>query len=71
MIPRLSGSKGTNKPQIDQPKDHALPLPSRTQAQKIIQQFFSLIEHFQVADDAPAPETKQSIKRKLKERKTP
>ena len=71
MIPRLSGSKGAKTPPTDQPKDHALPLPSRTQAQKIIQQFFSLIEHFQVADDAPAPETKQSIKRKSKGSKTP
>ncbi len=65
MIPRLSGFKGAVAPQSNE----ASTLPTRMEAQKVIKQFFSLIEHFQIPEAVPAPETKQSIRRKPKGRR--
>jgi hypothetical protein len=60
MIPRLSGNKlatPTSKP-----------LPSHTQIQKVFHQFFTLMERMNLADDDPAPETKQGISRKSRKK---
>jgi hypothetical protein len=64
MIPRLSGSNKLASPA-------SKPLPSHTQVQKVFQQFFSLMERMNLAEDDPAPETKQSIKRKPKAKSEP
>jgi hypothetical protein len=66
MIPRLSGS---NKHSPLSLAPSTKPLPSRTEVQKVFQQFFALMERCEVPEHEPAPETKQSIKRKYKGRK--
>ena len=58
MIPRLSGQGRLS----ERVTDEALPLMSRPDAQKIIQQFFSLIKHLSMPEMEMAPETKRSRK---------
>lgn len=61
MIPRLSGRNRL----ISSPPDQR---PSRTQVQKVFQQFFALMERMSTPEDDPAPETKQGISRKSRKK---
>ena len=67
MIPRLSGRAWQGRaaseplPQADLP-----PIPSRREAERIIRQFFSLIERFELVDLHHAPEVKASLRRKAR-----
>ncbi len=56
MIPRLSGRIRPSDPVSGK----TTPLPSRSEAQKVIEQFFRLIERFSIPGEDPAPETKNS-----------
>ncbi len=63
MIPRLSGRHGATRLLSGEPNT---PLPSREDADRIIRQFFQLIERFQEPGTDTAPETKQSRRKRQK-----
>ena len=64
MIPRLSGrawqgrAASKSLPQAERP-----PMPSRHEADRVIRQFFLLIERFELLDAAHAPEVKASLRK--------
>lgn len=64
MIPRLSGrawqGRAASKPS---PPSDLPPMPSRHEAERIIRQFFSLIERFELVDGTHAPEVKASLRK--------
>ena len=64
MISRLSGRTGQHD--ADPELSHAPAPPLPAQAERIIRQFFVLMERFRLPDGEGAPEVKASLRRKRK-----
>ena len=60
MISRLSGQPGQPSAAPELAHDMTT-LPTRREAERVIRQFFALIEHFQTPDPSFAPEVKARL----------